>query len=172
MNFNSKTKYMVILSEPASAANPRPAPIAGYETFRAGDYSMTIKGAPDVLLPRCTHVVTAAGAPPVALNHEARQRLVAIQERWAGQGRRVLVLARRVVPAEAIPKGAMPNSDAFEDAVQSLVGDLVVVGLVGLIDPLKHDIPETVRIVRGAGVRFFVVTGASLGSIPSRSRNS
>jgi hypothetical protein len=40
-----------------------------------------------------------------------------------------------------------------------LIGELVVAGVVGLINPLKPDIPETVCIARGAGVRFFVVTG-------------
>lgn len=152
---------MCVVSEPTTA-NTRPSPVPSYETFREGDLSLTIKGAPDVLLGSCTHVVTRHGGAPIALTHEARQRLVEVQERWASKGRRVLVLARRIIPAATLQKNAQPGSDAFEEAIQALIGDLVIVGLVGLIDPLKHDIPETVRIVRGAGVRFFVVTGKLL----------
>ncbi|VDC04342.1 unnamed protein product [Peniophora sp. CBMAI 1063] len=160
MNFNSRTKYMCMLSEPAHESDPTPAPIAAYDAFRPGDMLLTIKGAPEILLPLCTHVVPANGDRPLPLSEHTKRRLVIVQERWASQGRRVLVLARRIVRSEALSKRSQGGgSDDLEEAVQKLIGDLTVVGLVGLIDPLKPDIPETVRIVRGAGVRFFVVTG-------------
>ncbi|KZV66047.1 sodium-potassium ATPase [Peniophora sp. CONT] len=160
MNFNSRTKYMCMLSEPAYDSDPTPAPVAAYDLFRSGDMLLTIKGAPEILLPMCTHVVPASGESPLPLTDRTRRRLIAVQERWAAQGRRVLVLARRIVRADALLKRSQgASSDDLEEAVQRLIGDLTVVGLVGLIDPLKSDIPETVRIVRGAGVRFFVVTG-------------
>ena len=49
MNFNSRTKYMCMLSEPAYDSNPTPAPIATYDAFRPGDMLLTIKGAPEIL---------------------------------------------------------------------------------------------------------------------------
>ena len=58
----------------------------------------------------------------------------------------MLVLARRIVRANVLSKRSQSaNSDDLEEAVQALIGDLTVVGLLGLIDPLKPDIPETVR---------------------------
>ncbi|KAI0259575.1 sodium-potassium ATPase [Gloeopeniophorella convolvens] len=160
--FNSKTKYMLTLSKlvPAPDGAP-PAPLAAWDTFAPDDLLLCAKGAPDILLPRCTHVLPPAGGAPLHLTPAARQRIVAVQERWAAQGRRVLVLARRVVPRDALPKdGALDvYADGFDECVAELNAALVVVGLVGLIDPLKPDIAETVRICRGAGIRFFVVTG-------------
>ncbi|KAI0036987.1 sodium-potassium ATPase [Vararia minispora EC-137] len=156
-NFNSKTKYMLMLSEPTGAVPT--APVCAHDNFAAGDRLLCVKGAPEVLFPRCTHVVDPAGGRPLPLAVANKNRLVSVQERWAKLGRRVLVLARRIIPADALPKSVAADPDAFEEIVNELNGDLVVVGLVGLIDPLKPDIPETVRVVRGAGVRFFVVTG-------------
>ena len=148
MNFNSRTKYMCMLSEPAYDSDPTPAPIATYDNFRSGDMLLTIKGAPEILLPMCTHVVPASGESPLPLTAQTKRRLVAVQERWAAQGRRVLVLARRIVRADALLKRSQgASADDLEEAVQKLIGDLTVVGLVGLIDPLKSDIPETVRYV-------------------------
>jgi sodium/potassium-transporting ATPase subunit alpha len=69
---------------------------------------------------------------------------VTIQEQWAGQGRRVLLVARRVVPREILPK-IDPHVEGFDELVDGLNSELIIVGLVGLIDPLKPDIPETVR---------------------------
>jgi len=74
-------------------------------------------------------------------------------------GRRVLLLARRVVARELLPKKIDPYAEDFDELVDELNSELIVVGLVGLIDPLKPDITETVRICRGAGIRSFVVTG-------------
>ena len=63
----------------------------------------------------------------------------------------MLVLARRIVRANVLPKRSQgANSDDLEEAVQALIGDLTVVGLLGLIDPLKSDTPETVRLVHTA----------------------
>jgi sodium/potassium-transporting ATPase subunit alpha len=155
----------------------QPAPIASWDDFSPSDYLLTVKGAPEVLFPRCSYVVAPGGGPPIPLTPPVLARIVAIQESWASQGRRVLVLARKVVKEEEVPKEAQKNSHTFQELVNDLNEDLVIVGLVGLIDPLKDDIVDTVRsvavclfdqhlslmklarICRGAGIRFFVVTG-------------
>ncbi|KAI0246257.1 HAD-like domain-containing protein [Lactifluus subvellereus] len=50
-------------------------------------------------------------------------------------------------------------AEGFDELIDSLNSELIIVGLVGLIDTLKPDNPDTVQICRGAGIRFFVVTG-------------
>jgi sodium/potassium-transporting ATPase subunit alpha len=87
-----------------------------------------------------------------------------------------------VIPRERLPKETDPYGEGFDELIDALNSELIIVGLVGLIDPLKPDITETVRydkektsyahalqspltclfifrICRGAGIRFFVVTG-------------
>ncbi|KAI0041569.1 sodium-potassium ATPase [Auriscalpium vulgare] len=162
MNFNSRKKYMLTLSKlihTNGMPDDPPAPLASWDGARTDDLLLCVKGAPDVLLPRCTHVLDPAGGPPRALSLEAQHRIVGIHERWAAQGRRVLLLARRLIPHHVVPKHIAPFSEEFEDFVEDATAQLVIVGLLGLIDPLKPDIPETVRICREAGIRFFVVTG-------------
>ncbi|KAH9965077.1 sodium-potassium ATPase [Russula compacta] len=164
--FNSKTKFMLTISElaPSTDASPLPAPLASWDSFAPADLLLCVKGAPDVLLSRCTHVLAPGGDRPLNLTHAARQRIVTIQEKWAALGRRVLVLARRVVPRDLLPKHIDSCEEGFEELVDGLNSELIIVGLVGLIDPLKPDIRDTVRICRGAGIRFFVVTGDHPGT--------
>jgi sodium/potassium-transporting ATPase subunit alpha len=60
-------------------------------------------------------------------------------------GRRVLVLARRVVARGLLPNDTDPYGEGFDELIDELNSELIIVGLVGLIDPLKPDIPDTVR---------------------------
>lgn len=161
-----QTKFMLKLSKLYSNAIPNdstayPAPLASWDAFKRDDYLLTVKGAPDVLLSRCDSVVNPTGGNPLALTWALRERIVAVQEEWAAKGRRVLLLTRKVIPYDEIPPKLDRNSEEFADVVNDLNSDLMIVGLVGLIDPLKPDIIETVRKCRGAGIRFFVVTGVS-----------
>lgn len=115
------------------------------------------KGAPDVLLKRCTSIIGPAGVVP--LSHDVLNRLTRVQEAWATKGQRVLLLAKRVVPTASLPDMAF-DDPAFADHVNMHVNqDLTVVGLVGIVDPPRADIPETIAIMRGAGIRIFMVTG-------------
>jgi hypothetical protein len=41
-----------------------------------------------------------------------------------------------------------PYAEGFDELIDGLNSELIIVGLVGLIDPLKPDIPETVRCVK------------------------
>lgn len=140
---------MLTISEavpPTDESGPLPAPLTSWDTFSPGDLLLCVKGAPDVLLGRCTHVFTP-GDRPLNLTFAARQRIVTVQEQWAAMGRRVLVLARRVVPRGLLPKDIDPYAEGFDELIDELNSELIIVGLVGLIDPLKPDIPDTVRCV-------------------------
>ena len=54
----------------------------------------------------------------------------------------------------------MLESEQLPDYINTQINmDLTIVGLVGLVDPPKADIPETVAILRGAGIRVCMVTG-------------
>ena len=111
------------------------------------------------MIPRCKFVSNPAGGEPTALSAAVLDRVTRVQEQWARDGQRVLLLARRIVKAEEIPKGADPQSDEFGELIESLRDNLIIAGLFGLIDPLKPSIPDVVKTCRKAGIRFFVVTG-------------
>ena len=117
---------------------------------------MFIKGAPDVLLPRCSSVVLPSGVV-APLTPELEESLVTIQSRWSSAGQRVLLLARRVIPGSDVDVKEIGSPEVVEDILRDQTKDLVVVGMVGIVDPPRADIPEVVRICRGAGIRFFMV---------------
>lgn len=137
-----------------------PPPIAPWDHFASDDYLLIVKGAPDVLFSRCAYVLDPAGGPPIAITREVRARMTTVQEQWAQDGQRVLLLARRIVKNDEIHK-LDPQSEEFAELIEQYRNDLIVLGLVGLIDPLKPSIPDVVATCRGAGIRFFIVTGAS-----------
>ncbi|QRV78443.1 sodium/potassium-transporting ATPase subunit alpha [Ceratobasidium sp. AG-Ba] len=153
-NFSSKTKFMLKLSKLVDTTTPYPAPLVSSDNFNpATDYLLTVKGAPDVLFPRCTSVLSTSSGEVLELTPDRLARIVGVQTRWAARGRRVLMLARKIVRGDEI-KGRVG-----EETITEANWNLTIVGLVGLIDPLKEDIIETVRVCRGAGIRFFMVTG-------------
>ncbi len=113
-----------------------------------------------MLLSRCTHALDPATGYATPLTPEVSSRLTHAQELWAGRGQRVLLLARRIVRRSDIPNNMSFHSQVFADFVNTdLNQGLTVVGLVGLVDPPKPDIPQTVKTLRGAYIRMCMITG-------------
>ena len=101
------------------------------------------KGAPESVLPHCKAML-GAGA---AVAFEQRQ-VEAEVERMASSGLRVLAFAVRRWPA--VPEGM--TADAVET-------DLILLGLVGLIDPPRAEVQEAVALCRSAGITPVMITG-------------
>jgi len=115
---------------------------------RDGRLWIDAKGAPEALLPRCTHALDAAGeARP--LDSSGREALRRLMERYASQGLRVLAVAQRELPEGAEPPGRR------EDAER----DLCLIGLVALLDPPRPEVAGAVAACHRAGVRIVVITG-------------
>ncbi|ORZ08155.1 hypothetical protein BCR42DRAFT_425340 [Absidia repens] len=151
--FNSKNKWM--LSMYKAGSNPQ----AMVQTFGAvpneNEALVFVKGAPDILMPKCTSVLCAQTNTVMPLTPELSARLAALQEKWARNGQRVLVLCRRFYSPQSDP-----SSNAFQDEiVHHAVQDLTVLGLVGIMDPPRPEILQTIKDCRRSGSRFFMVTG-------------
>jgi len=90
------------------------------------------------------------------LDVATRTKIEAIKDIWSSQGRRVILLARKTVCKEQIR--VLPSSSQFEDEVLYHAREgLTLVGLVGIVDPPRDEIPSVVKILRGAGIRIFMV---------------
>lgn len=134
---------------PIEAENPV-APLAPWDNFTDDLFLLTVKGAPEVLLPFCTHTLNPQGGTPVLLSGWEKDRIAAVQEKWSRQGQRVILLARRIVRDEYLLKAKDSQSEEYGEAVDEYMTGLIVVGIVGLMDPLKPDIKHTVRYVFSA----------------------
>ena len=141
--FNSKNKFMLtVMRSNDESAIPTPD-------------EMFVKGAPDVLMPRITHFYSAEGGETKVFDGIARAQLVNMQEGWARRGERVILIAKRQFSAASKPG----TSDYEEEVATASEGNLVVIGLLGIMDPPRADIPHTVSECRRSGSRFFMVTG-------------
>ena len=107
------------------------------------------KGAPDVLLNRCTEVWEEDGPRP--LTEERQSHVRAMNEQLTGQALRTLGMAYRSVPREAVQ-----NPDAVSDEIER---ELVFLGLVGMIDPPREEVKDAVAVARRAGIRPIMITG-------------
>jgi sodium/potassium-transporting ATPase subunit alpha len=110
-----------------------------------------IKGAPDILLPRCNSMLSDGGEIG-PLTEAQIQRIEKIKDDWSRQGKRVILLARK---STVVPFSSNNEKEVLVEARQGLT----FVGIVGIVDPPRDEIPNVVRILRGASIRIFMVTG-------------
>ena len=103
-----------------------------------------VKGAPGQVLDRCALRRDAGG--PVALDQAGRRELLAANDALAGEGLRVLALARK-----ELPPGEPPGEPALRD--------LEWLGMVGIEDPAVAGVEDTVAALQAAGIRVVMLTG-------------
>jgi potassium/sodium efflux P-type ATPase len=118
------------------------------EADLAGEFGTAVvtKGAPDVLLGRCTAERAAGRVHP--LTGERRGEILATVERLGGLALRTLAVAYRRLP---------PGDPPFGD--ESLEHELVYLGLVGIIDPPRPEARISIAEANAAGVRVLMITG-------------
>ena len=108
-----------------------------------------VKGAPDVLLARSSRFVDDAGAPQ-AMTEAASDRVVAENDRMAGEGLRVLAVARRDFE---------PASFDRSGDLLALMQELDLLALVGIVDPPRKEAKDAIGLCKDAGIRVRMITG-------------
>ncbi|MGZ3775786.1 MAG: cation-translocating P-type ATPase, partial [Bdellovibrio sp.] len=108
-----------------------------------GGLVLLTKGALDAILQLSVSVHTRNGIEP--LTSAFRERFVSAEREMANKGLRVLAFAYRKV------------NENYQRA--ELEQDLVLIGLIGLHDPPRPEVPEAVRRCRDAGIRMIMITG-------------
>jgi Ca2+-transporting ATPase len=112
--FTSETKYMITA-------------ITG-SLFQGKGFNF-LKGAPEVVMGMC------------AIAPEEKARFLALVDKWAGEGLRLLGLAYR-------PLGKLDDYTGY-----------TWVGLVGMEDPVREGVMEAVRVAQQAGIQVKMITG-------------
>src|SRR6516165_1511830 len=110
-----------------------------------GEEYLLVKGAPEVILDHCDRQQTAGSeARPID-----RAYFMSASDKLAGQGERVLALAWLESPA--VKSGSLTATD--------LPKNLVLLGLIGLLDPPRKEAVEAVHECHGGGIRVTMITG-------------
>ncbi len=102
------------------------------------------KGAPEVILSKSTHVLEDGVVKE--LSSEKKREIMARAEEMASKGLRVLAYAYRVVDEREVEREDVENK-------------LVFIGLTGLIDPPRPEVPGAIKKAIGAGINVVMVTG-------------
>ncbi|SDX66197.1 cation-transporting ATPase I [Geodermatophilus africanus] len=110
---------------------------------------LVLKGAPEVLLPRCGYVRDDDGKRP--LDRAEREHAAATVHSLAAQGLRVLAVARR--NANEVAEGVLSADDV------SAIGDLTLLGFIGIADTPRPESADTVAGLRQVGLRAVMITG-------------
>jgi Ca2+-transporting ATPase len=109
-----------------------------------GEYTLYVKGAPDELVARCTHI---------SINGEVR-KITAQDEQTVREANAAMAAeALRVLAAAYRPLEAVPHKP------EGLENGLVFIGLAGMIDPPRLEAQEAVSLCRSAGIRPVMITG-------------
>jgi len=106
-----------------------------------GYFYVAVKGAPEAVLEKCDSVLMKNATE--AMGEEERAEWLDRNESMAGQGLRMLAVARKMVDEEGV--------DPYKN--------LTLVGLVGLLDPPRQEIQHALSECQNAGVRVIMVTG-------------
>jgi magnesium-transporting ATPase (P-type) len=110
-----------------------------------GKEALFVKGAPEVIMANCDRQQLADGTT-APLDREHFQK---VSDKLAGQGERVLGLAWLESPG--LKAGSLAPSD--------LPKNLVLIGLIGLLDPPRQEAIEAVKECHGGGIRVTMITG-------------
>ena len=95
----------------------------------------------------------------VPLGDERRADLSRRNDALAGQALRTLAIATRTVPAASLglgPHGEVPDQIELPDSIED---DLVLLGLVGMIDPPRAEAKVAVATAKHAHIRSVMITG-------------
>ncbi len=147
--FDSGRKMMSTVHRNTEMDTPADMTTELDKLFAKSDFIQFTKGAPDVVLRHCTYILTGSGIVP--LTDELIAKVRRENARMAGKALRVLSLAVRAHHT---------RPDDFSD--KALEHDLIFVGLVGMIDPIRPEVKDAVAECRQAGIRPIMITGDQL----------
>ncbi|WP_201352626.1 HAD-IC family P-type ATPase [Hydrogenimonas urashimensis] len=104
-----------------------------------------VKGAPEVLIERATHYFDGTDRKP--LDEKMRRAFEEAYVDLAKKGLRTLALAKRVLP---------PDTKLDPEDVEK---ELTLLGVVGIIDPPRPEVPEAIATAQRAGIQVVMITG-------------
>jgi len=128
-----------------------------------GPYRLYAKGAPEILLWRCSSIVMGPTEriEESELTLERHRCVSEAVDKYAIDALRTLALAYRDFPTWP-PAGLPQSSDSCDEQLNMLCRDLTLVGVFGIHDPLRPGVEKAVTLCQLAGVTVRMVTGDNI----------
>lgn len=116
---------------------------------------LLVKGAPESILERCTHVIVGQNGKRVPITRKHAELLTEEISIFGKRGLRVMAFASLE---------NVSNKSAFESAkttkqYAALEQKLTFIGLVGMLDPPRPEVAASIRECKNAGIRVIMITG-------------
>jgi len=120
-----------------------------------------LKGAPEKVLFFSNYVYAHDTKHHLELNSYKREKILRIYEQMSRDGLRVLALGYKKVKKEitAIARNINPVNESIYQPMAEIYTNFIFVGLIGLKDPLRPGVKETIKSAKDAGIKTVVITG-------------
>lgn len=126
-----------------------------------GGYRLFVKGASEIVLRMCTSYSDLHTGEVSELTEAIREETSEMISVYAKKSLRTIALVYKDFeswPPAGTQTSADPHSAEFEPVLQ----DLILDGVVGIMDPVRDGVPEAVRKCQMAGVKVRMVTGDNI----------
>ncbi|KAJ5157514.1 Sarcoplasmic/endoplasmic reticulum calcium ATPase 1 [Penicillium canariense] len=119
------------------------------------EQKLLVKGAPESILERCSHVLQGSEGSRVPLTKNHAKLLSEEVVEYGNRGLRVMAIAS---VSDVSGNTLLKKASTTEDYAK-LEQNMTLIGLVGMLDPPRPEVAESIKKCREAGIRVIVITG-------------
>uniref|UniRef100_A0A1A8EZX3 Calcium-transporting ATPase n=1 Tax=Nothobranchius korthausae TaxID=1143690 RepID=A0A1A8EZX3_9TELE len=119
-------------------------------------YRMYSKGASEIILRKCSHILDAHGQPRIFKPKDREEMVRKVIEPMACEGLRTICVAYRDFPSEA--------GEPDWDNENEILSGLTCIAVVGIEDPVRPEVPEAITKCQRAGITVRMVTGDNINT--------
>lgn len=134
-------KYERLFEQPFDSDRKRMTTVHNID----GIITAYVKGALDELLELCDTVLTSDGIRPIT--NEDKEKILNLNNTLSSEALRVLGFAKKIL--NKVP----------EDEEENVEFNLTFIGIVGMIDPPRLEVPNSIKTCKNAGIRTIMITG-------------
>lgn len=116
---------------------------------------LLVKGAPESIVDRCTSVVLGANGKKVQMNANLSELIMREVTDYGNKGLRVIALAS----LDDVSENSLLRSARSTADYAKIEQNLTLLGLVGMLDPPRPEVPASIAKCKEAGIRVIVITG-------------
>ncbi|KAK5618884.1 Plasma membrane calcium-transporting ATPase 2 [Crenichthys baileyi] len=120
-----------------------------------GSFRMYSKGASEIVLKKCGHILNEIGEPRVFRPRDKDEMVKKVIEPMASNGLRTICVAYRDFPSDPEPNW---------DDENNILSDLTAICIVGIEDPVRPEVPDAIQKCQRAGITVRMVTGDNINT--------